>query len=58
MEQKVLIPMGYAESAMCDVIKIRLIRKDERRSGKENPLKKMDLDLFYDVTYDTFCISL
>ena len=26
-----------AESGMCDVIKIRLKRKDERRSGKGNP---------------------
>ena len=25
---------GYAESVMCDVIKIRLKGKDERRSGK------------------------
>ena len=27
------------ESGMCDVIKIRLNRKDGRRSGKENPKK-------------------
>ena len=39
---------------MCDVIKIRLKRKDERKSGKENPLKDMELDVFFDVTHDTF----
>ena len=39
---------------MCDVIKIRLNTKDERRSGKENLKKEMDLDVFYDVTHDTF----
>ena len=31
---------GNTENVMCDVIKIRLKRKDERRSGKENPLKR------------------
>ena len=30
--------VGYAESVMCDVIIIRLKRKDERRIGKGNPL--------------------
>ena len=34
---------------MCDVIKIRLRRKDERRSGKGNPQKEKD---FYEVTND------
>ena len=28
---------GDMEIVMCDVIRIRLIRKDERRSGKGNP---------------------
>ena len=28
--------LGTAESVMCDVIKIRIKRKDGRRSGKEN----------------------
>ena len=31
---------GTAGSVMCDVIKIRLKGKDERRSGKGNPLKR------------------
>ena len=31
---------------MCDVIKIRLKRKDERRGGKGNPKKEIDLDVF------------
>ena len=31
---------GTAESVMCDVIKICLKRKDERRSGKGNPYKR------------------
>ena len=39
---------------MCDVIKIRLKRKDERKSGKENPLKRYGIRLFFDVTRDTF----
>ena len=38
------MPNGYvvtAESVMCDVIKIRLIkRKNERRSEKGNPQKR------------------
>ena len=40
---------------MCEVIKIRLKRKDERRCGKENPLKKRWIKTYlYDVTHDTF----
>ena len=35
------MPWDTAESVMCDVIKISLKRKDERRSGKGNPLKKI-----------------
>ena len=31
---------------MCDVIKIRLKRKDERRRGKGIHKKQMDLDVF------------
>ena len=38
---------------MCDVIKIRLKRRDDRKSGKETPQKEMDLDYFYDVTHNT-----
>ena len=38
---------------MCDLIEIRLNTKDERRIGKGNLKKKMDLDVFYDVTHDT-----
>ena len=34
------------ESFMCDVIKILLNRRDERRSGKGNPKKEMDIDVF------------
>ena len=37
---------GDTESVMCDVIKIRLKRKNERRSGKGNPKKEMDLDVY------------
>ena len=38
---------GTAESVMCDVIKLRLKRKDERRSGKGTPpQKEMDVDVF------------
>ena len=32
--------LDYADSVMCDVIKIRLKRNDEKSSGKGNPLKK------------------
>ena len=39
---------------MCDVIKIPIKRKDEGEVGKETPIKEMDLDVFYDVTHDTF----
>ena len=35
------MPWDTAESVMCDFIKISLKRKDERRSGKGNPLKKI-----------------
>ena len=43
------------ESVVCDVIKIRLKRKDERRSGKKKPLNKRWISTyFYDVTHDTF----
>ena len=38
---------------MCDVIKIPIKRKDEGEVG----IKEMDLDVFYDVTHDTFRIS-
>ena len=48
------------ESVMCGVIKIRLKRRDERRNGKGNPLKKWILDvflrrhtLFSDLEYNT-----
>ena len=34
------------KSVMCDVIKIRLKRRDERRSGKGNPQKKMKIPHF------------
>ena len=41
------LQVGTAESVMCDVIKIRLKRKNERRSGKGNPeIKEMDLGVF------------
>ena len=44
---------------MCDVIKIRLKTRDEKRNGMETPKKRERfLDLFYDVTHDTFCISV
>ena len=33
---------GTAGSVMCDVIKICLKRKGERKSGKGNPLKEID----------------
>ena len=33
---------GDTESAMCDVIKIRLKRKDEKEVGKEAPKKEID----------------
>ena len=39
-------PEGDTESVMCDVIKIRLKRIDERRGGKGNPIKEMDLNVF------------
>ena len=38
---------------MCDVVKIRLNGKDERKSGEREALKR---DGFYDVTYETFNI--
>ena len=34
---KMVTYVGDTESVMCDVIKILLKRKDERRSGKGNP---------------------
>ena len=34
-----------AESVICDVIKIRLKRRDEMRSGKGNPYKKWIKDI-------------
>ena len=34
------------ESVMCGVIKIRLKRRDERRNGKGNPLKKGSIYIF------------
>ena len=34
------LPKGDTESVMCDVIKMRLKRKDERRSGKGNPINR------------------
>ncbi len=46
--------IGTAESVMCDVTKICLKRKDERRSGIEYPFKKWIIDVFFDVSHDTF----
>ena len=44
------------ESDMCDVIKIRLNRKDERRRRMERkPLKRVTY--FNDVTHNTFFVS-
>ena len=46
------------ESVLSDVIKLCLKRRDAGEVGKETPKKEMDnpsfLDVFYDVTYDTF----
>ena len=39
-------PNWTVESVMCDVIKIRLKRKDERRKGKETPKTEMVLYVF------------
>ena len=36
---------------MCDVIKIRLKRKDERRIGKETPKKAMDNKRFNSISF-------
>ena len=39
---------------MCDVIKIRLKRRDERKSGKGNPIKKdMDFDVIFMTSHMT-----
>ena len=37
LTQNIIERIRTAESVMCDVIKICLKRKDERRSGKGNP---------------------
>ena len=39
---------------MCDVIKVRMRGKVEKETSK----KEMDNRLFYDVTHDTFRISI
>ena len=41
------------ESVMCDVIKIRLKRRNERRKRKGTPKKEMDLDVFFITSYMT-----
>ena len=47
--------IGGTENVMCDVIKIHQKRNYEWRSWKKT--LKMDLDVFYDVTHDTFRIT-
>ena len=37
---------GDTENVMCDVIKIRLRSKDERKNEKETSKKEMNLDVF------------
>ena len=39
---KLIWIFGYAESVMCDVIKIRLKRKRRGEVGMETPIKEMD----------------
>ena len=48
---------GYTESCMCDVIKILLKSKDERRSGKGNPLKRDGLKRVFMTPHMTLSIS-
>ena len=39
---------------MYDVIKIHIKGGMREEMGMETPKKEMDLDVFHDVTYDTF----
>ena len=42
---------------MCNVIKIRLKGRMREEVEKKTPKREMDLDVFYDVTHDTFRMS-
>ena len=45
--QKAKVLLGVLESVMCDVVKIRLKRKVEKKSEKVNSKQEMDLDGFF-----------